>query len=36
MPKISFDARHDFDEALDFYEKQFGSKMLQDLEGEGE
>lgn len=36
MPKISFDARHDFDEALAFYERQFGPKTFQESEGEGE
>ena len=36
MPKIGFDARHDFDEALAFYEKQFGANRFQDAEGEGD
>lgn len=37
MPKTSFDARCDYDEALDFYEHNFGSKMgMNDEEGEGE
>jgi hypothetical protein len=36
MPKIGFDARHDFDEALAFYEKQFGANRFQDAEGDGD